>query len=60
MNGYRYNREWMESILPADFVEYLHDYANKQNAARFSINELALLAALSLTPGIIYDMFPSK
>ncbi|XP_067934590.1 uncharacterized protein [Watersipora subatra] len=50
LNGYRYNRAWMESILPADFVSYLHGYAEKQNSARFSINELALLACMALTP----------
>lgn len=50
MHGYRYNREWMERILPEDFAAYLYGYADKQNAARFSINELALLACMALTP----------
>lgn len=40
----------MESILPGDFVEYLYEYAEKQNAAKFSINEIALLACMALTP----------
>ena len=47
----------MESILPGDFVEYLYEYAEKQNAAKFSINEIALLACMALTPKGIFVYF---
>ena len=47
---YVYTRNWMRKILPDHFVEYLHQYARRQNAARFSISETALLCGLALTP----------
>jgi len=39
----------MEKILPPDFVTYLYEYTRRQNAARFSINETAVLCGVALT-----------
>ncbi|XP_067932594.1 uncharacterized protein [Watersipora subatra] len=49
-SSYVYSRNWMEKILPTDFVAYLHEYADRQNASRFNVREIALLTCLSLTP----------
>lgn len=40
----------MEKILPAHFVAYLHEYTTRQNNARLSLNEIALMCCLALTP----------